>query len=487
MIYLSLFFCLKIEAQQTPLFSAYHFNRFLVNPAFTGIDNEYRAFGFYRSQWGDMPGRPITGGATIEGSFWENRIGAGIVVMNDQIGIFNQTNVAVSYAQKIRFAKHHQISIGVQGAAFMNRIDFSSALATDFNDPSIGEQRPMKVAFDLNAGISYKWKTLLVGFCVPQVLQPNAKYTNSSLASPNYKYVRHYNAFAQYKINLLKEKFNITPTVFMRKGVYSGFQFDATLLLDYKNIVFAGAGYRNSFGVITMAGVNIFDMFTIAYAFDFTTQNELKGQVGYTHEITAGFHLATDYKQRKKEEAVAKADKLMTDLQRANDSLAQKLKLAKQKSDSLSKSIQMVADNSREKKIDSLENIIGKLFKNKPENGNGSSSQAYSLDKIYFEANQTALLDASKEQLDLLVGFLSQFPDVEIMIKGYADSTGSIEFNQALSDYRAKAVAEYLTENGIASDRLSYKGYGTENPIADNNSPEGRKMNRRVEFTITKQ
>ncbi len=97
------------------------------------------------------------------------------------------------------------------------------------------------------------------------------------------------------------------------------------------------------------------------------------------------------------------------------------------------------------------------------------------------------MLDASKEQLDLLVSFLSQFPDVEIMIKGYADSTGSIEFNQALSDYRAKAVAEYLTENGIASDRLSYKGYGTENPIADNNSLEGRKMNRRVEFTITKQ
>src|SRR4051812_33242154 len=85
----------KNQAQQTPLFSTYYFNKFLVNPAFTGIDNQYRVFGFFRSQWGGMPGRPITGGATAEGSFWKDRIGAGIVAINDQIGIFNQTSISV--------------------------------------------------------------------------------------------------------------------------------------------------------------------------------------------------------------------------------------------------------------------------------------------------------------------------------------------------------------------------------------------------------
>src|SRR5687767_14130220 len=76
LLYILLAICIKIQAQQTPLFSAYYFNKFLVNPAFTGIDNQYRAFGFFRSQWGGMPGWPVTGGGTMEGSFWKDRIGA---------------------------------------------------------------------------------------------------------------------------------------------------------------------------------------------------------------------------------------------------------------------------------------------------------------------------------------------------------------------------------------------------------------------------
>lgn len=488
--------CMKMQAQQTPLFSTYYFNRFLLNPAFTGIDNEYRAFGFFRSQWGNMPGRPITGGATLEGSFWKDRIGTGVFVMNDQIGIFNQTNISVSYAQKIRFAKDHQISIGVQGSAFLNRIDFSRASAADFNDPSLGEQKQMQAVFDLNVGISYKWKNLLVGFSVPQVLQPNVKYANTSSQAANYKYVRHYNAFAQYRISLFKEKFNITPTLFMRKGTYTGFQFDATVLLDYKNIVFAGAGYRNSFGVIAMAGVNIQNMFTVAYAFDFTTQKTLRGQVGATHEITAGFHLPSNYRRKKDKPATVeqtKVDVMLADLQRTNDSLAFKLKYSKLKVDSLTKALNAMnaaaKEKQTEKKADNVEQAINEVFKKQhvTDDTTGAKSTAYTLDKIFFEPYKATLLQNSREQLDALADFMNRFPKVEILIKGYTDITGDEEMNQNLSEERAQAVSVYLIEKGIASKRLTYQGFGNQNPIADNKTASGRKMNRRVEFTIVKQ
>jgi type IX secretion system PorP/SprF family membrane protein len=474
----------KNQAQQTPLFSTYYFNKFLVNPAFTGIDNQYRVFGFFRSQWGGMPGRPITGGATAEGSFWKDRIGAGIVAINDQIGIFNQTSISVLYAQKIKFAKHHQISIGLQGSIFMNRIDFTNVLTTDYNDPSIAEQRPMKVVFDLNAGISYRWKKLLVGFCVPQILQPNAKYASPSSQS-DYKYVRHYNVFAQYKITLLKDNFNITPTLFMRKGAGSGFQFDANLLLDYDNIVFAGAGYRIAFGVVAMAGVNILKRVTVAYSFDFTTQKALNGRVGYTHEVTVGFHLPSDYKIKKKIKPLSQSEILAMALQKSNDSLSRKLRVAKLKSDSLSRVLQAMIDNSKQKKNDTIQTAISKNFKVQPtDENNKTSSPSYSLDKIYFEANQSVLLDSSKEQLNVLVDFLKEYPKVDIIIKGYADSTGTAEFNQALSENRAQAVVKYLSDHGISPHRLSYNGFGKEYPIGDNTTEEGRRMNRRVEFTI---
>ncbi len=491
LLWLFLILCVQTHAQQTPLFSAYHFNKFSINPAFTGIDNQYRAFGFYRSQWADMPGRPITGGFTIEGSFWKDQIGAGIFVLNDRIGIFNQTNASFSYAQKIKLAEHHQISLGLQGAAFVNQIDFSNALAVDINDPSVAGQELSKAVFDLNAGISYKWKNLLLGFCVPQVLQPNAEYTDAPSQPASYTYVRHYNALAQYKISLAKEKFNITPTLLMRKGAHTDFQFDATLLLDYKNTVFAGAGYRNYFGVITMAGINVLDMFTVAYAFDFTTQETLKGNVGNTHEVVFGFHLPSDYKKKQKQEDVlgpTKTDLQLDDLRQANDSLTNELSDVKQEVDSLSQVLKSLSEELKQKEADSLKQVVSKLFTTQPAGDDDKTeSPSYSLDKIYFDRSSDTLREESKEQLDLLVNFLEQFPEVEIMIKGYADSTGSDELNRSLSEDRARAVADYLEEHGISKKRITHKGYGKENPIADNNTVAGRKMNRRVEFTITKQ
>jgi type IX secretion system PorP/SprF family membrane protein len=486
-------------AQQAPVFSTYVFNKFLINPAFTGIDNEYRAFGFYRTQWTDIPGSPVTGGASIEGAFWKNRIGAGISVVNDKIGIFNRTSITGAYAQKIKFAKQHQIAIGVQGGAFINHTNFSEGNAVDAADPGLAIQKSTKTVFYLNLGISYKWKNLLLGFSVPNVIQSSAKFSNTT----DYQYVRHYSAFAQYKISLLKGNFNITPTVVMRKGKASGFQADATLMFDYKNMVFIGAGYRNAFGVIGMAGVNIMDMFTVAYAYDYTTQRVLKGQAGSTHEIVAGFHIATDYKRKKKDEPndILAEGQSIDDLMRKNDTLSAKVKATKQKLEEANGKVNTLKNDNQKlnEKVDSLSNVIGSSgnaatinttnSKNTlPDNFTGKAEKngTYTLDQIYFKANESTLLPESKKQLDLLVAFLKQSPETEISVKGYADNTGGDMLNSTLSLRRAQAVANYLTDAGIDARRISSKGYGSKNPVADNTTEAGRKLNRRVEFTIVK-
>ena len=500
----------NIFAQQIPVFSTYYFDKFLVNPAFTGIDNEYRAFGFYRSQWGAMPGRPVTGGATAEGSFWKDRIGAGIFVTNDRIGIFNRTEANISYAQKIQFAKDHQIAIGIQGGAFVNRIDFSDARAKDPNDPGIGNLTPSKITFDFSVGISYKWKKLLVGFSVPNVIQSNAQYSVSTGSVADYQYIRHYTAYAQYKFSIQKGKFNITPTLFMRKGVASTLQFDATVLLDYKNTVFIGGGYRNSFGAVIMAGANILNMFTLAYAYDYTTQPVLNGQVGATHEITFGFHLPSNYKRKKHDDSNVNQD-MLNSVQKSNDSLSASLKNTDKKLDSVINQMGAVSQSNKvlTKKVDSLTQVLEaeqgqdreakallqqeKKELSKPgesfdlqniDNAKVKKGHVFSLDKIYFENAQYELLPESKEQLDLLAGFLKHSPNVEILINGYTDNTGTNDFNLILSKLRAKAVYNYLIKEGIDAKRLGFQGYGSTNPVADENTEKGRGQNRRVEFTI---
>jgi OOP family OmpA-OmpF porin len=75
---------------------------------------------------------------------------------------------------------------------------------------------------------------------------------------------------------------------------------------------------------------------------------------------------------------------------------------------------------------------------------------------------------------------------VNVEIEGYTDYIGTAEYNQQLSEERAQTVKNYLVSQGIAADRLSTVGYGKGNPIANNETEEGRAMNRRIVFRIIK-
>ena len=101
---------------------------------------------------------------------------------------------------------------------------------------------------------------------------------------------------------------------------------------------------------------------------------------------------------------------------------------------------------------------------------------------INFETGTADLTDCSRRELESIYLTLVKNPEMKIEIAGHTDITGSRAFNVRLSEDRAKSVVNYLVARGIAADRLSSKGYGCDYPIADNETPEGRAKNRRVEI-----
>ena len=111
---------------------------------------------------------------------------------------------------------------------------------------------------------------------------------------------------------------------------------------------------------------------------------------------------------------------------------------------------------------------------------------AITLSNIFFKTNKWELLPKSSTELDELAEIMVREPDMEIQIRGHTDDTGSPEENLKLSENRAKAVAEYLKTNGISVQRINYKGYGSSEPVANNETEEGKQKNRRVEFLIVK-
>ncbi|HBG71905.1 MAG: hypothetical protein A2W93_04980 [Bacteroidetes bacterium GWF2_43_63] len=106
------------------------------------------------------------------------------------------------------------------------------------------------------------------------------------------------------------------------------------------------------------------------------------------------------------------------------------------------------------------------------------------LRNVYFEFDKTELLPYSFAELNKIYNILVQYPKMTIEISGHTDVIGTERYNQALSEARAKSVLEYLYNKGIALTRMKYIGNGSRLPIADNNLPEGRKLNRRVEIKI---
>jgi outer membrane protein OmpA-like peptidoglycan-associated protein/Tol biopolymer transport system component len=106
------------------------------------------------------------------------------------------------------------------------------------------------------------------------------------------------------------------------------------------------------------------------------------------------------------------------------------------------------------------------------------------LRNIFFDTDRYDLRAESRAELRKLVELLEQNPGMHIRINGHTDSTGSPAYNQRLSENRARSVYDFLTAQGIESNRLSYQGFGETMPIDTNETEEGRANNRRTEFEI---
>ncbi|MGA9294642.1 MAG: OmpA family protein [Ignavibacteriaceae bacterium] len=105
---------------------------------------------------------------------------------------------------------------------------------------------------------------------------------------------------------------------------------------------------------------------------------------------------------------------------------------------------------------------------------------------VNFDVNSTKLRKDSYPILFYSFQVLQNNPEMNVEIEGYTDNIGAESYNLKLSEKRAKVVKDYLVSKGIAAGRLSVKGFGEKDPVADNNTAEGRAINRRIEFKIIK-
>ncbi len=113
-----------------------------------------------------------------------------------------------------------------------------------------------------------------------------------------------------------------------------------------------------------------------------------------------------------------------------------------------------------------------------------SKGSSVVLNNIFFATDQYALQEKSITELQKVIRFLQENPNIAIQISGHTDNVGQVAYNQQLSERRAQAVYNFLVEGGISKNRIAWKGYGSARPVASNDTESGRQQNRRIEFLI---
>ena len=114
-------------------------------------------------------------------------------------------------------------------------------------------------------------------------------------------------------------------------------------------------------------------------------------------------------------------------------------------------------------------------------------ARALSIQVINFSIDDATLPEVNKELLDRAAKIISEVPNIKLMIVGHTDGQASDDYNNKLSLARAESVKQYLVSKGVDADKLTVKGMGESEPIADNSTEQGRFHNRRIEFVVDDQ
>jgi outer membrane protein OmpA-like peptidoglycan-associated protein len=108
-----------------------------------------------------------------------------------------------------------------------------------------------------------------------------------------------------------------------------------------------------------------------------------------------------------------------------------------------------------------------------------------SMPDVLFDFNKYTLKPEARERLAKISGIVEAYPGLKLQVEGHTDSIGSDEYNVQLSEKRADSVRAYLVSNGVRPDSVSAQGFGKADPVADNSTASGRKLNRRVDMVVS--
>jgi len=292
-LYLALLFlgCVRVAVgQEDPLYAQYLNNPLLINPAYTGLNDNFNGSIAYRKQWSGFDGNPTTLNISGHSSFHKNKMGLGFLLVQDKLGATCNTEAYATYAYRLKL-NATTLSFGLQGGLINYNSNNNQLNAYDPNDPAFTNGQNVTKP-SVGAGIILNSEKFFIGLSVPRMLETTAMLTNDSTSQSTEAilYDQHYYMTAAY-VFYLSERVRLKPSVLVKavQGAPLSVDYNVSINLDEKYTVGLYTRNLNTCGLLTQL------RFATAYRFGYTFEIPLNNSVGTrftTHELTFGFNMA---------------------------------------------------------------------------------------------------------------------------------------------------------------------------------------------------
>lgn len=285
--------CCLINAQQTPQFSQYMVNPMVLNPAIAGAERYFDATLSYRNQWSGFEGAPSTGALTfnvpmplIKGGKREDldqsHSGIGGYFYSDKAGPLRQSAFYASYAYHLKVSQDWYVSLGTFVGKTQFNFDNSEVVfvqnATDPMDQSFTASN-----FDASLGLYAYSNAFFVGFAAHQLFDNDI----SEAAFRTGKLNRNYNLLAGSRI-AWNDQLQFVPSILLKATTNTPIQWDLNAKFIYQQKMWAGISYRYEEAIYALAGISLWDHFSVGYSYDFPVSKLLGRQSG-SHEIILSY------------------------------------------------------------------------------------------------------------------------------------------------------------------------------------------------------
>ena len=276
----------QLLAQQRPINSLYMFDQLLINPAYAGVHVQLSGTLIFRNQWVNLEGAPKTFTGTVQSGFFGNRMGLGLVMTSDKIGVHDDINVYASYSYKLPLISGASLSLGLQAGFDLVQADFTKLNAASTVDNFYNSFN--KLSPNFGAGVFYTDRSFYVGASVPYLLDSKTLTDFEGVLSSS-------NQTRNYFITVgntyrLSKNFKIIPSTLIRIQEGSPINFDLSANLIIEETVGLGASWRYFEGLVWMFELKINENFHVGYAYDATTSALAKVSNG-SHEIMVNYRI----------------------------------------------------------------------------------------------------------------------------------------------------------------------------------------------------